>query len=1141
MKKNLNEGVRHYSFIKKLLMKIKIGILLILVGVSSVFADPIYSQITRISLDADNARLESVLDEIESKSEFYFIFNQKQIDVNRVVKVESENDLIDKILSDIFSGTNVNFEINDRIILLTTESLKDGILKKPLSIELQQQSITGIVTDAQSGDPLPGVNVLVKGTIVGVLTDVNGQFSLVVPDPRSTLVFSFVGYIAQEVRLTGQRVININLAQSVEALDEVVVIGYGTVKKKDLTGSVVSMPASQISELSATRVEQALLGKVAGVQVKAVSGEPGVAPQVRIRGVGSISAGVDPLYVVDGFPIDNLQALNPNDIESIDILKDASATAIYGSRGSNGVVIVTTKRGKAGKANITFDTYYGFQVVEKLPEMKNSIDQANWFFDGMKNKNLDAGNDVSGDPLTWKQPVPQIIMDILNSTNTADENALEYIFRTAPQQQYQVTASGGNENVQYLLSAEYLNQDGIVIESNFERYSFRSNIDAQLTENLKIKANINPSFTKTVSLPVTGEGCCLGSNIVAAALQIHNFYPPINPDGSYFNYDGLTALAAVYNPVAVAELTQTLQNRSRLIGNVNLEYSILPALKFNVMVGGSIYAGKGMRFRPLTPIFFNEPATGRDEASLTYNWLTEYTLNYVKSFGLHNLSGLAGFTVQKDKGYSNVIESNLYPNNLVSTLNAASGITLGSSNISAWSLISYLARINYNYNEKYYLTTSVRRDGSSRFGLQQRYAVFPSVALAWRMSNENFLKDVPYLSMLKLRVSYGESGNNDIGNYQQYATIAYQIYPFGESAVGGFVPNQIANPILTWEKQKQFNVGIDAGFLEGRINMNADHFRSVNSDLLLNVNIPGITGFTTALQNIGEVQNSGWEFVLNTRNLVGKFEWETDFNISTYENKVVKLGPAGDPIYSGNNVTRIGEPIGMFYGYMTDGVFMNAAELAQGPIYNPGKADRSRVGDIRFKDISGPDGVPDGVIDNNDNTIMGNPYPDFFFGMTNRFRYNNLSLSVSLQGSQGNDVLCVTRDAGFSGRSRVHGYAYSNNYWKSEAEPGDGKTPRPNDTPTGGQRRPSQHWIDDGSFVRVTNMTLSYVLPDKISNKIMLSDLRLYTTATNPFLFTKYISFNPDVSFRGNPLRPGNEANDYPLGKGIIFGLTASF
>jgi TonB-linked SusC/RagA family outer membrane protein len=1141
MKKEFDLWVFSRPFLKKLIMELKIALLIIVAGVSNVFATTTYSQVAKVSLSMENKSLEQVMDEIERQSEFYFIFNQKQIDVNRVVDIQVENKLINDILPELFKGTNVNYAVFDRKILLTTDPLEENLTGPLNKTEVQQATVSGTVKDAVSGDPMPGVNVLVKGTLIGAQSDVNGNFKLSVPSINSVISFSFIGYNTKDVLYNGQPTIDVLLLPSLESLDEVVVVGYGTVKKKDLTGSVASMPADEIKDLASTRIEQALLGKAAGVQVKSVSGEPGVAPQIRVRGVGSISAGVDPLYVVDGFPTDNLQMINPNDIESIDILKDASATAIYGSRGSNGVVIISTKRGKAGKTNITFDTYFGYQSVEKIPEMKNSIQQANWFFDGMRNKNLDAGNDVSGNPLTWKAPVPQIIMDVLNGTNTTDKEALDYIFQKAPQQQYQVTASGGNDNIKYVLSGEYLNQDGIVVNSNFSRYSFRSNIDAQITENLLVKANLNPSFTQQVSLPVTGEGCCLGSNIVAAALQIHNFYPPVNEDGTYFNYDGLPALAAVYNPLATAMETKTLQSKMRLLGNISAEYTILEGLKFNIMVGGSLLSGKGMRFRPTLPLFFNEPATGRDEASLLYNWLTEYTLNYNKSFGKHSITALGGYTMQKQKVYTNAIESNLFPNNLVPTLNAASGITSGISDISAWSLISYLARFNYNYDSKYFVTASIRSDGSSRFGVNNRYATFPSIGLAWRISNENFLKDVSFLNMLKLRASYGESGNNEIGNYQQYATITYLKYAFGDGAAGGFGAAQIANPVLTWEKQKQINLGFDAGFFKDRITLTMDHFNSTNSDLLLNVNIPGITGFTSALQNVGEVKNEGWEFIISTKNLVGKFEWETSFNLSTYKNEVVKLGPAGDPIYSGNNVTKIGEPIGMFYGFITDGVFMNQAELDNGPIYNPGAADRSHVGDIRFKDISGADGIPDGKIDNFDNTIMGSPYPDFYYGMTNRFAFQNFVLTVSLQGSQGNDVLCVTRDAGYSGRARVRGYAFTNDYWKSEAEPGDGKTPRPNDSPTGGQRRPNQNWIDDGSFLRITNITLGYTLPEMASKKILLNALRVYVTATNPFLFTKYVSFNPDVSFRGDPLRPGNEANDYPLGKGLLIGLTATF
>lgn len=1128
----------------KIDLKMKLTTLFLIVSLFQVQASS-YAQKTKLTLDFDRTSISEVFGTIESISEFRFLYESKQIDLQRKVTLKLKNEKITKILEILFKDTNIEYKINGRQIILTKKGIgaiiQGDILRTSLASAqpiILQSLLTGKIMD-ENGQPLPGANIIEKGTTNGVQTDFDGNFSIQV-DNNATLVISYIGYKTQEILVNGQSNITVNMAEDAAGLDEVVVVGYGTVKKSDLTGSVASISTDEIKDVPITRIDQALVGKIAGVQVKSVSGEPGAAPQIRVRGVGSISAGVEPLYVVDGFPMDNLQMLNPNDIESLDILKDASATAIYGSRGSNGVVLITTKRGRTGKAVITFDSYTGFQTVEKIPEMKNAMEQANWFYDGIRNKNLDAGNNVSGNPRNWAFPVPQGIIDVLDGTNTYDHEPLNSIFRTAQQSHYQLTATGGSENIKYAISGEYLDQDGIVVNSNFKRYSVRTNIDAQLTKRLSVKLNLNPSYTQQSSLPVTGEGCCRGSGIVAAALQIHNFFPIVNEDGSYFNFEGLETLAGVNNPLAVAKETQALENRAQVLGNINIEYKILEALKLNVMLGGRLINSKAMRFKPSLDVFFNEPATGRDEASASYNWLTEYTLNYDKSFGKHNLKALAGFTAQKQRTDINALESNQYPNNLVPTLNAASGITFGTSDVNQWSLVSYLARINYDFENRYFLTTSIRTDGSSRFGLDNKYATFPSLALAWVVSNEKFLEESNLLNLLKLRASYGESGNNNIGNYQQYGTIEYQKYPFGESVVGGYSPVQIANPLLTWEKQSQVNLGVDLGLFKGRINMTVDHFQSKNTDLLLNVNIPSTTGFTNALQNIGEVKNRGWEFALNTVNFQGKFNWETSFNLSTYKNEVTKLGPTGDPIYAGNNVTMIGKPLGMFYGYLTDGVFMNQAELDEGPIYNPGASDASHVGDIRFKDVSGPNGVPDGIIDNFDNTIMGNPYPDFYYGMSNRFSFNGISLSVDLQGSQGNDVLSVTRDAGNSGRGRVRGYAFSNNYWKSEQDPGDGVTPRPNDSPTGGARRPSQNWVDNGSFLRITNITLGYEIPERITDKLHFNSLRFYVTATNPFLFTDYVSFNPDVSFRGDPLRPGNEANDYPLGKGITLGLNLS-
>lgn len=1014
--------------------------------------------------------------------------------------------------------------------------------------------VKGVVVN-NDNEILVGVSVIIRNTktnfTAGASTDSAGSFifSKINSGGPYSFTFSMVGYESQT--LSGYTIkentslsLAVKLTSIMASLDQVVVVGYGTQKRKDLTGAVASVGSRDIKDLAVTRLDQALLGKAAGVQVKPVSGEPGAAPQIRIRGIGSISAGSGPLYVVDGYPTSSIETLNPNDIESMDILKDASATAIYGSRGSNGVIIINTKRGRSGKPVVTFDTYYGLQKVSKTPKFMSALQQAQYFYDGVKNRNIDLGNDVSGPVSNWKLKVPQIIIDVIEGRNTTDIEPLNEVLRTASQRQYQLSATGGTENVRYSLSGEYLNQEGLIINSNFNRYSLRANIDAKLSKKLSVKLNINPSFINRSD--VNSSGVTTGSgdfSIMGGATSVNPFYPIYNGDGSYFVYDGLEAVGNFNNPVALAKEVTAKQKRIGLLSNLNLEYSILDNLKFNVLLGGSLFSNKGMSFVPQLPALFNQPAFGNDNASQITNWLTEYTLNYNRIFGKHTLTGLAGFTAQKERGESNFLNSNNYPNNLVPTLSAVSGlISNGSSDIYEWSLVSYLGRINYNYNSKYYLTASVRTDGSSRFGANKKYGVFPSAALAWRISDERFLQKISFLSELKLRASYGETGNNSIGNYEHFSTINYYKYPLGEMPLGGFAPGRLANPSLTWEKQNSINTGIDISLFDKRLMLTVDHFNSSNTDLLLLVNIPDITGFSSSLRNIGQVKNTGWEFVLSTANVKGKFEWTTDLNLSTYKNKVVKLGPEGDPIISGGNITMIGQPIGMFYGWLTDGIFNNQAALDKGPVFSPGTASRSRLGDIRFVDVNGPNGKPDGIINSLDKTIMGNPYPDFYYGMTNRFSYKNINVSVSLQGSHGNQILSVSRRSTFATRSRFRNAASQVNYWKSEKDPGDGITPRPNDAPTGNVRGEySQRWLDNGTYLRINNITLSYLLPERLYTKMRLNSLRFYINATNPFLFTKNAGFNPDVSNGNNALTPGQDLNDYPLPKSILFGINISF
>jgi TonB-linked SusC/RagA family outer membrane protein len=1012
--------------------------------------------------------------------------------------------------------------------------------------------VKGIVQNT-ANEPMLGVSVMLRNSKTnftsGTTTDSAGNFSFrgIAPGGPYSFSFSMVGFESQtlagyNIKPGATLTLVVNLVATNASLDQVVVVGYGTQKKKDLTGSVGSLASKDIKDLAVPRIEQALSGRVAGVQVKLSEGAPGAAPQIRIRGIGSISAGIDPLYVVDGFPTDNIQTINPNDIESLDILKDASATAIYGSRGSNGVIIINTKRGTSGKTKINFDTYYGQQEVSRTPEFMNASQQAEYYYNSIRNRNMDLGNNVSGDPATWPIRVPQTILDVRSGKNTNNVSALDAVLRTAPQQSYNLAFTGGTSAIKYAISGEYMNQDGIILNSNFKRFSLRANIDAQITKRLSLRLNVNPSFTINNNVIASGGGAGASTSIIGSATSAQPYYPLYNPDGSYFVYQTIDASTDLYNPIALAMEKKDRSTRTRILANISADYKITDELRFNVLFGATSNNSKGSSFTPQLPVFLNAAATGTDVSFSGYNWLAEYTLNYLKSFGKHNINAMVGYTVQEDISEQNSITSNNYPNNLVPYLSAVSGIiTTGTGLRDEWSIVSQLARVNYNFDGKYFVTASIRRDGSSRFGANNKYGVFPSAAVAWRISDENFFRNIGFVNDLKLRVSFGKTGNNNIGNYASISTVNYIKYTTGGAAVGGFVPAVIPNPDLTWETQEQLNGGIDLALLKGRINITADYFISRNKDLLLNVNIPTATGFSTALQNIGEVKNHGWEFVLNTVNFDGKFRWTTDFNISSYKNEVVKLGPSGDDIISGNNITRIGQPIGMFYGYITDGIFRNAAELAAGPIYNKGLADDSRVGDIRFKDVSGPGGKPDGIITNADITIMGSPYPDFYYGITNRFSYKNIGLSVTLAGSQGsmiyNNAMMVYRLI----RSRSRTLTTELNYWKSEADPGDGKTVRPNDMPRGGLRLPSTRYLDNGSYLRVNNITLSYTIPEKYAGRLKLNLCRVYLSATNPFTFTRNLSFNPDVSNSGNALTPGIDNNNYPLPRSIVAGLNLSF
>ena len=1122
------------TFRRKVIMSINITSLLLFFGCMQLSARSLSQT---VDFKGDAKSLTEVFAAIEEQTGYLVIYNSKIIKTATPITIKAKDMPLNEFLNRILKPQALKYTINEKTILVTR--IWDSHLPASTQqIAIQQREITGSVTNT-SGEPLGGVTVSLKGSNLATQTNDDGGYRLELPlGYEGSLIFTIVGYETLERSIGNASQLNVSLTQAISDLDEVVVVGYGTQRRQDLTGAVASVGSEEIGELSTTRIDQALLGRVAGVQVKPVSGEPGAAQKIMIRGIGSISAGGDPLYVVDGFPTDNIQAINPNDVESMDILKDASATAIYGSRGANGVVIINTKRGTAGQSRFGVDLSYGIQEVAKIPEFKNALEQAEWAYHAVRNRNLDLGNDISGPEENWDFPVPKTVLDVLAGTNSTDVNAIQELLQVAPMRQVRLNASGGTDNVRYALSGEYLNQDGVLINTGFERYSVRANIDAKLSEKLTVKMNLNPTYTNQWGHDPSGTG--YGTSILGNAASINPYNPLLDADNNYFIFRGLPEVGDFPNPLALANEIVSRRRGPRFMGNINAEYSILDELKLNVLLGANTYSTKSMEFVPHLPSLLNSSASGTDDVLSTFNWITEYTLNYNKDFGLHHLEGLAGFTAQQERGESNFLESNRYPNNLIPTLSAVGGLLNdGSSDIYEWSLVSYLGRLNYNYNSKYYVTASFRTDGSSRFGSERKYGIFPSFSLAWRLSDEAFMENIGFLDDLKLRGGYGETGNNNIGNYEHLATVVAALYPLGNEPTPGYTSERLPNSILTWEKQRSFNVGLDAAFFNNRLMVTIDHFRSKNTDLLLNVNVPNISGFSTALQNIGEVHNKGWEFEISSNNLSEGFQWTTDLNLSMYENEVAKLGPKGDPIISNTHITMIGQPIGMFYGLLTDGIFRNQAELEQGPIHSPGSTLGSHVGDIRYVDLSGPDGTPDGIIDSYDRTVMGSPYPDLYYGMTNRFSYKNFNLSISLQGVSGNKVLSEAKRVSMRGEFRVNQLAVLDDFWKSEQEPG--RYPRPNDEPTGGLRDVSQRYLDEGTYLRINNIVLGYVFTEKVTQALKLQSLGINLTATNPFLFTKNLGFNPDVNNGSNALAPGVDNNNYPLARTFLLGVNIGF
>lgn len=1007
-------------------------------------------------------------------------------------------------------------------------------------VKAQTSLLKGQVT-GEGGAPLAGVTVTIKGTSVTTTTDNDGRFLL---DVRAagTLQFSSVGYAKKEARFQPGSVLNIVLAQDVRSLKDVVVVGYGTQRSRDVTGAIAKISAKNIRDLPVSTVGEAMAAQVAGVQVQQTTGKPGAPLTIRVRGAGSISAGNDPLYVVDGYALadaSSLNLLNTEDIASIEVLKDASAAAIYGSRGGNGVVIITTKKGVEGKPRYNFTYYTGAAQVSKKMHMLNSEQFKDVTLEAYNNGYLDRG----GDP---NVPVDQrnygLNAIFFHPEQWVETDWQKVIFRTARMDNYQLSASGGNDNVRYYLSGGYLNQEGVLKNTGFQRYNLRTNFDITLSKAVKIGFNLAPAYSRERQSNTDGNyASTTNEGILMLAILTQPFIGPYQPDGSYTR-PVLTNNASSRNPLALLQEISDRQHTGRLLGNFYMDVKILPGLVFRTAPGGDFWSVRRDYFRPTTvPAAGVSVANGYQTTAENLNFIWENTLTYTHTFASdHHLTALAGYTSQRNRLESNRIDATGYPNDLVGNVNAAT-TRIGSASTEEWSLASMLARVNYSYKDKYLLTASIRRDGSSRFGANVRWGTFPSVSAGWVLKEERFLENVDWLSDLKVRASYGLTGNNKIANYGAIGLVTQDNYVLGsgtQTQISGLAQTTLSNPNLTWEKNRQTDVGIEAGLFNRRVEVTADYYYRVSSDLLLNVPVPGASGFTTALRNVGKVENRGMEFSVTSHNLTGAFQWTTNVNLSFNRNKVLSTGPAGAPIYAGSylgttHITKVGAVMGSYYGYKALGVFKDQAELDKYP-----HIANARPGDVKYEDVN-----PDGVIDANDMTIIGNNVPDYIYGITNTFYFKNFDLNVIMQGVQGGQIAHLFRRVYENGSgSGTNQRTNVLNRWQSPEHPGDGVMPRLNSTVTGGNLNFSSRWVEDASYFRIRNITLGYSLPAGLVGKAHIHSARIYLSGENLLTSTPYSGFNPEVGNQGDsPTQPGVDYGVYPLNRIYTVGLNIGF
>ena len=1067
-----------------------------------------------ISLSLRKGTLKELFVAIENKSDYKFVYDSSEIDTGRSISAVYSNQDISTILSETLVG--LSYEIKGNQIIIR----KSDAQEKKATARI---TVSGKVTDA-NGEAIIGANILEKGSRTGSITDANGNFSLSVASDASLKV-SYIGYETREVKVKGRSQLSVVLEEDTKMVDEVVIVSYGSQLKREVTGSVAQINTSTLADMPVLQFSQELQGKIAGVQINQYSGQVGSGMAFRIRGAASLSSGNSPLVVVDGIPLTgDINNINPSEIESFSVLKDASASALYGSRAANGVILITTRKAQSGDARMEFAANYGVQTVPQRgrPDMMTAREFAEFQNEYYEDRVKYEGYTGELDPL-YANP----------ERYGKGTDWFDVMTRSAAIQKYDLSLFNGGKKCSTSAMIGYSMQDGVVENTGVKQISARVNQIFKPKDFIEVGLNVAPSYKLDHNSLIAFDGV---NNLFNKAIQASPLVAPVDENGNMPLYVNTSPMLANINPYKIIMETVDDYATARLLANGYLSVTQLKGLTLKTSLATDMTWERRKYFKPGS-VDAEGIASGTSSYYNDYTWISETNATYANTFrNDHKLEVLLGFSAQKYCKESNSVSGSHFSSDDIPYLNNATNITSGTSNITEYALLSLLGRVNYNYKNKYLISAALRYDGSSRFGSNNRYGYFPSISGGWVVSEESFMQSVPHLNMLKLRASYGVTGNDNIGNYTHIANIGEYNYVLNGTLVSGASNSNIANVNLGWERTAQFDIGLDLSMFNNRFTFSYDYYKKATDNMIQERPIPQASGFASITSNVGKIHFWGHEFSLGYNNTFGKFSWQSNFNISFDRNKIVELVEPGyitrnTSEYSDYYRNQEGYPLSQFFGYIKLGLYKDEEDLATSP-----KSSTSQVGTIKFKDVN-----KDGVINVKDRTFIGDPNPDFLFGFTNNFKYSNFDLSISMTGSYGGKVVNALKHqylGNLDGAFNI--LAAAKDRWRSPEQPGSGDYPRTMTGTTAEHRKVNTSWIESNSHLAVKNITLGYTLP--LPQNRYCSKLRVYASIQNVCFISKYDGANPEVSLNGlNGTGIGVDENSYPVPRVYSLGLNVTF